>query len=62
MVKAKKVKGFECPECLEFYETEDMADECCPRDAPEAVERFQCGECEELYEDREDAKECCKED
>lgn len=62
MVRAKKVNGYECPQCDEFYEDEEEAEDCCRPDSPRQVERFKCGDCDEYYEDREDAKECCKED
>ena len=51
-MKVKTVKGYECPECMEFILKDDL---------PEATEQYQCGECEEVYEDRDEAKECCKE-
>ena len=50
-MKAKQVKGFECPECGEWV----------PTPTKEDIEiRYECGECGEVYADREDAVECCK--
>ena len=51
-MKVKTVKGYECPECMEFIPKDNL---------PELTEHYQCGECEEMYEDKDDAKECCKE-
>lgn len=51
-MKVKKLKGYECPECGDFFIEEDL---------PDLVERYQCGECEEIYEDRDEAKKCCRE-
>jgi len=54
----RKVTGYLCPECEEFYEDEDEAEECCPREV-EKTERWQCVTCDDIYEDKDDAYNCC---
>ena len=52
-----KVEGYECPDCQEFFEEENDATDCCPKEAEEA-ERWKCVTCGELHEDKDDAYNC----
>lgn len=54
----RKVEGYQCPDCEEVHDTEEDAQNCCPRDV-EKVFLWECVECGEKHEDREDAYNCC---
>ena len=51
-MEVKAIKGYECPECGEFFLKDDL---------PEPTTRYQCEGCEGIYKDRDKAKECCLE-
>jgi hypothetical protein len=55
----RKITMYICPECEQEYSDQDDADECCPREASDGVERWQCSICDDVYEDRDDAYNCC---
>lgn len=56
----RKVKRFICPDCQEDHDSEQAAEDCCPRDGIEPEDMWQCVDCDEVYMDREDAYSCCE--
>jgi len=63
MVEVSKGVWFECENCMELYEEEDDAANCCPREAQE-VEVYVCSACGTAYhaEDENIALKCCSEE
>lgn len=52
---------YKCPECLEEYDWEDEAIECCEEASTEEIAsgRLVCPQCGSQHDDVDDAVDCC---
>jgi hypothetical protein len=65
MNKARKINGWMCPVCWDFYEHKkeviNCMNDCLEISEVEKSHLWECPECKERYSDKKDAEYCCKE-
>lgn len=57
--RQRPIECWRCAECLQVYEWEDEAEECCVDPAPAAASNSDCPVCGESYNSPRDAADCC---